>query len=79
VELSDPDGIATVESSPAGINCSTAPGSDCSEAFPPGTHVTLRATRIGVIWSGCDQVVDVSFCRVDVDTTPRSVRASFPQ
>lgn len=78
VELSDPDGTATVESSPAGINCSTAPGSDCSEAFPPGSRVTLRATRIGVIWSGCDQVIDVSYCRVDVDTTPRSVRASFP-
>lgn len=76
VEMIDPDGTATVESNPTGINCSTAPGSDCSEAFAPGTSVILRATRT-VTWSGCDQVIDVTFCRVDVDTTSRHVRAQF--
>jgi hypothetical protein len=33
-------GNGTVTSSPAGINCST----DCSEAYAPGTNVTLTAT-----------------------------------
>lgn len=78
VELSDPDGTAFVESNPAGINCFTTPGSDCSEDFPPGTRVTLRASHPRVTWSGCDQVLDQAFCRVDIDTTARSVRATFP-
>ena len=33
-------GAGTVTSSPAGITC----GSDCAEAYPPGTMVTLTAT-----------------------------------
>ncbi|HKS55515.1 MAG TPA: hypothetical protein VJS12_09530 [Steroidobacteraceae bacterium] len=77
VELSDPNGTESVESNPAGIDCSAAPDSDCSEDFAPGTRVTLRASHPRVTWSGCDQVLDQAFCVVDVDTTPRSVRASF--
>ncbi|NEX18481.1 MAG: hypothetical protein C1943_18250 [Halochromatium sp.] len=34
------NGSGTVTSSPAGINC----GSDCSEAYEPGTEITLTAT-----------------------------------
>ena len=34
------NGSGTITSNPAGINC----GTDCTEAFPEGTSITLTAT-----------------------------------
>src|SRR2546428_1718020 len=68
-------GSGTVTSSPPGISCRT----DCSEAYPSGTVVTLTATpnvlNIFTGWSGCDAVSDMT-CTVTMSRA-RSVTASF--
>ena len=52
------NGTGTVTSAPVGINC---PG-DCTEAYAPGTVVTLTATpTVGIFttWTGCTPVPGV--------------------
>ena len=67
-------GTGTVSSTPAGIDC----GSDCSEAFPAGTPVSLTAapdagsTYTG--WSG--DCSGTGACQVTMDAA-RSVTATF--
>lgn len=66
-----------VDSQPAGIFCSAAAGSDCSETFAPGTTVLLHATLPGFrSWQGCDLIVDVNYCRLTMDSS-RTVAANF--
>jgi hypothetical protein len=68
-------GTATVTSSPVGIDC----GDDCSEAYAPGTTVTLTAaenaaTSSFVGWSGdCD---GTGACNLTM-TQARNVTATF--
>src|SRR2546427_11630160 len=68
-------GSGTVTLSRPGISC----GTDCSEAYPSGTVVTLTATpnvlNIFTGWSGCDAVSDMT-CTVTMSRA-RSVTASF--
>ena len=68
------NGAGTVTSSPAGIHC----GSDCSEAYAPGTSVTLTAAPANNAaftgWSGA--CTGNSACVVSM-TAARSVTASF--
>ena len=66
-------GLATVVSSPQGINC----GSACTGQFAEGTIVTLTATSAGQIkeWTGCDSTSGsgrTSSCTVTIDAA-RSV------
>ena len=66
-------GLATVVSSPQGINC----GSACTGQFAEGTIVTLTATSAGHIkeWTGCDSTSGsgrTSSCTVTIDAA-RSV------
>jgi hypothetical protein len=67
-------GLGTVTSSPAGIAC----GSDCSQAYPGGTPVTLTATASGgstfTGWSGA--CTGTGSCQVTMNG-PRTVTASF--
>lgn len=69
-------GTGTVTSSPAGINC----GADCSEAYAPGTVVTLTATPTGAStfqgWSGGGCSGTASTCMVTV-TGALMVTATF--
>jgi Divergent InlB B-repeat domain/Domain of unknown function (DUF5122) beta-propeller len=66
-----------VDSQPAGIACSGDPVSDCSETFATGTSVLLHATLFGLqSWQGCDEVLDVNFCRVTMNQV-RSVTANY--
>jgi hypothetical protein len=50
------NGTSPVTSSPPGINCSNAVGSDCSQSFPAGTQVTLSVantqTNLFQGWTG---------------------------
>jgi thermitase len=65
-----------VTSNPSGINC----GSDCLEAYPSGSVVTLSATPSPGFsfngWGG--SCSGIGTCSVSM-TTPRSVSASFSQ
>ncbi|MGE0823815.1 MAG: hypothetical protein AB7G75_30330 [Candidatus Binatia bacterium] len=67
-------GDGTVSSTPTGISC---PG-DCTEAYPTGTAVTLRATSLATIrfigWSGA--CTGKGLCRLTM-TQNLSVTASF--
>jgi PKD repeat protein len=67
-----------VDSSPAGIDCTTASGSDCTETYAAGSSITLRATPASgfLAWTGCDQVADGNFCQVTMNAN-RSVSARF--
>jgi hypothetical protein len=70
----DGDGVGTVTSSPAGIDC----GSDCSESYTFNTVVTLTATAgersIFSGWSG--DCSGTGTCMVTMDQA-RSVTATF--
>ena len=67
-------GSGTVTSSPAGVNC----GADCSEAYAPGTSVTLSQTPAAgstfAGWSGA--CTGTGSCVVSM-TQARSVTATF--
>lgn len=64
------DGIGTVTSSPAGITCSASSeeGSDCTEVYPSGISVTLRASPFQNFssWS-CDGIVEGNVCVIVVN------------
>lgn len=68
------NGTGTVTSVPAGISC----GADCSEAFPPGTVVTLTATpgpsAVFTGWSG--GCTGAGTCTVTMNSA-QSVTATF--
>ncbi len=68
-------GTGTVNSSPAGLGCSSA----CSANFTSGTVVTLTATPTGTStfgsWVGCDNLSGVN-CTVDL-TSNRTVTVTF--
>lgn len=67
----------TVESQPGGILCTVDPGSDCQELFSAGAPILLRAAPQGFqSWQGCDEIVDVNFCRVTMNQS-RTVIATF--
>ena len=73
-------GGGTVTSSPAGIDC----GSDCTEAYPEGTAVTLTPTSaagsVFAGWSGdaeCDGAVAMDADHSCTATFNTSVRPSF--
>lgn len=67
-------GAGTVASSPSGVNC----GTDCAEAYPSGTVVTLTASASSGSeffgWSGA--CVGTGPCAVTMDAA-KSVTASF--
>ena len=69
-------GIGSVVSTPAGINC----GSDCTEAYNPGTVVTLTATPVSGStfegWSGACS--GTGQCSVTMDAN-KTVTATFNQ
>ncbi|MBC7976888.1 MAG: hypothetical protein H7138_18080 [Myxococcales bacterium] len=69
------NGAGTVSSVPAGIQC----GTDCTEGYPPGTAVTLTATRTGdsvfVGWSGAG-CTGTGTCQVTM-TAAATVTARF--
>ncbi|MDP9185299.1 MAG: hypothetical protein M3O29_06495, partial [Actinomycetota bacterium] len=69
------DGMGSVTSSPAGIDC---PG-DCTGTFGPGATVTLTAAPdqwSGITWSGDCTGTDPNGCNVAMDQH-RSVTATF--
>jgi hypothetical protein len=70
----DGTGSGTVTSSPGGIDC----GSDCSEAYAPGTEVTLTpAAAIGSAFSGWSGAcTGTGACVVTLDGA-KSVEATF--
>lgn len=73
------DGNGTVTSFPSGINCFGIgeAGSDCTEVYPRGTSVTLRAVPLEAFQSwGCDGVVDRNVCVV-VMNQDKGVFAQF--
>jgi alpha-tubulin suppressor-like RCC1 family protein len=69
------DGIGTVTSNPAGVNC----GTDCSEIYIINTSVTLTAAPDAdsnfTGWTGCDSVNGAT-CTVSM-TAAKSVTATF--
>lgn len=69
------NGTGTVTSDPAGINC----GTDCSEAYTPGTTVVLTATptsgSVFIGWSGACKHTNPD-CQV-VMNSDKSVTAHF--
>jgi hypothetical protein len=73
------DGIGTITSRPEGINCSgsSEEASDCTEVYPSGTSVTLRASPFQNFssWS-CDGIVDGNVCII-VMNQDKGVFAQF--
>ena len=69
------NGIGTVTSNPAGVNC----GADCSETYVYGTPVTLTAAGNAdsnfTGWTGCDSVNGAN-CTVTM-TAAKSPTATF--
>jgi hypothetical protein len=72
------DATAQVVSEPAGIVCSMAPSSDCTQQLSPGSRLLLTATPFPptLTWEGCDRVVAIRFCEVQVNSS-RTVRARY--
>lgn len=70
----DGNGIGTVSSAPAGIDC----GSDCTQGYDHGTLVTLTATESAnsdfTGWTGCTSATNE--CTVTMDAA-RNVTATF--
>jgi hypothetical protein len=68
-----------VTSDPAGINCGTAPPSDCTQDYPTDEDVTLTAApgagSVFVSWAGCDSTSG-NQCSVRMGGT-RNVSANF--
>ena len=73
-------GQGTVTSTPAGISCGANTANDCSQSYPAGQVVTLKATQIRgwafAGWSGDCAFVRGNFCRVTM-TSAKSVTATF--
>jgi hypothetical protein len=78
VSLTGGSSASEVTSQPAGIVCRNSVESDCSEVYPVGTQVLLRAVPSGELatWQGCDRMVDVLYCEVTMDAS-REVVANF--
>jgi hypothetical protein len=67
-------GSATIESTPAGINC----GTECSKEFDHGTVVLLKGSPAlhskPVQWTGCDEIIGTNECKVTM-TAAKSITA----
>ncbi len=74
------DGVGTVTSTPAGIDCMTGSSSGCSATFDPGTTVTLTGTAApGSSFLGWSPMCDGSPdpCSFTISSTT-NVTAKFP-
>src|SRR5687768_15160393 len=77
-------GIVTafVNNTPAGISCSSAAGSDCTEDYMPGTAVVLTSNLANTAFVGCDDVISdqlgFNYCHVGMDDGDRFVLVAFP-